>query len=155
MKFFITNARLLLTGLIVAAFFLPSYGGISGFRFISLAFSEINRESEITSTDVFIMILPLIMIPVFALLLFIGAALKQPMRKILTGMPLICLCTFLAILLVGARNGSGSFSGPEFLVQMQVGFYLAFVASILLVATKDPRKKRVKRRKRTEAELAA
>ena len=147
MKTLSQKARLLLCSLIILAYFIPSYNGISGFSFVSLAFSEPEVNSDITSTDVLILIIPLLFTPLSALVLLLISSLKIPARKIYMAMPLTGIVAFVSILVLASGNGSGNFSNLSFLLQMGGGFYLALTASFLLPFTKNPHRKRVKKRK--------
>jgi hypothetical protein len=141
------NARVILSTLVLAAFFLPSYQGISGFHFISLAFAETTTNSEITSTDVLILTLPLILIPLTALGILLVSWLQISIRKTFTALPLLCLAGFTFILAISSRNSSAGFNSLSFLLQMGIGFYLALAASLVLPFTKNPLRKKVRRRR--------
>lgn len=143
------KARVVLSTLILAAFFIPSYKGVSAFHFISIAFAETTAHSEITSTDVLILIIPLILVPVTALAISLASWLKVSIRRTFTALPLVCLAGFTIILAISSRNVSAGFSNLSLLLQMGVGFYLALVAALILPFTKNPVRKRIRRR-RTE-----
>lgn len=154
MKFIKTKARVLLCVVITAAFFIPSYNGISGFSFINRAFSETVTNSEITETDVLITIIPLLFIPLSALMILICAWLQVTTRKIFLALPLLFMLFFFGILYLGASNSSDGFSSPGVFLRMQPGFYIAGLASLLLIYTKNY-KKRKHRRNISSSEVVA
>jgi hypothetical protein len=146
MKYFKTKTRLLLCGVIIAAFFLPAFEGISGFLFVRLAFSEVGSHSEITQTDVLLAIIPLLLVPLSSLAILLASSLHLTIRKIYLIFPLAFMFSFFGLLVLTARNNSGAFASPTVFLNMQPGFYIAGLASTLLIFSKDLKKK--KRRKR-------
>lgn len=147
MKFITTNARQLLCGVIIAAFFIPAYNNISGFGFIDHAFSAVNSQNEITETDVLIIITPLLFVPFSALFILLRTASRISSRKTYLVLPLLFMLFFFGVIIISAANSSGQFSNPKVFFQMQPGFYIAGLASVLLIFTRNPKKR--KRRKRT------
>ena len=145
MKYLKTRARLILCILIIAAFFIPSYNNVSAYGFIKLAFLETKDHSEVTSTDVLITIVPLLLVPLSALVIVIRTAVHLPTRKTYLGLPLIFLIFFFVILLPGGSTISGKFSDPKVLLEMQAGFYLAATAAVLLLFTRSFKRKRQRR----------
>src|ERR671912_873499 len=154
MKFITTNARLLLCGVIIAAFFIPAYNNISGFGFINHAFLEVNTQNEITETDVLITITPLLFIPFSALFLLVRTAAHVSSRKMYLALPVIFMLFFFGIIFLTSRNSTGGFSSPTVFFQMQPGFYITVLASVLLIYTKNRRKRR-RRRSVQSTETAA
>lgn len=145
MNFLTTRARLLLCCVIIAAFFIPAYNNISGAGFIRLAFIEGESHSEITSTDVLIAVIPLILIPFSALVILLRSAAYMSTRKTYLALPLLFMAFFFGVLYLSSGNTSGSFSSPKVFFQMQPGFYIAGLASFLLLFTKTYKKRRHKR----------
>lgn len=145
MKFIIIKGRPLLCCLILIAFFIPSFENVSGLGYINHAFSEVRKSGEITRTDALITIIPLLLIPFFALIILIRSIRHMNTRKTYLALPFVFLCFFFAILFL-TSGSTGSFSSFKVLFQMQIGFYLSAMASLLLVFTKHYKRKRSKRR---------
>jgi hypothetical protein len=145
MKLLNNKSRLLFCSLIIAAFFIPSYNNISGFGFINLVLQEAKTPGEITLTDAVVIIIPLLFIPISALIVFIRSALHLPTRKTFISCPLLFLFFFFAVLVFSAKNASADLSSPGNLLDMQIGFYIAATASLFLIFTKNGRKKKVRR----------
>lgn len=145
MKFITTNARPVLCGVIIAAFFIPAYHNISGFGFINHAYSEVNSQNELTKMDVLITITPLVFIPFSALFILVRSAVHIPSRKTYLALPLLFMCFFFGIIYLSSGNSGGGFSSPRVFFQMQPGFYIAGLASVLLIFTKNHRKRRRRR----------
>ena len=146
MKFITTKARLLLCGVIIAAFFIPAYQNISGFTFINYAFSEAKSNSEITEMDVLITIVPLLFIPLSALFILVRARLYLVTSKIYLALPLLFMLFFFGIIYLSERNSASGFSSPATFFYMQPGFYIMILASLLLIFTKTYKKRRRRRR---------
>src|SRR5215204_2015816 len=104
MDFLIKQARIILCAVIILAFFIPAYQNISGFTFISTAFSKIDGQTEIMVEDVIITVIPLVMIPVSALLILIGTYRRRSIQKTFKALPLICLVIFTCILFMTLRS---------------------------------------------------
>ena len=154
MKLLLSNARYIACGLIILAFIIPAYHGISAFGFISFAFAETKGKNEITSTDVWITIIPLILIPLSATGIAIRAYLKLSTRKTFIYLPLLCFAFFTAILFMSLRSDGIIFSGRNVLSDMSFGFYLLAVGCLILPFTKTRRKRKIKNAVRTEMEIA-
>lgn len=154
MKTLRRKARVILSTLICIVFFLPAYNGVSGFRFVSLAFSEVATNRELTQTDVLILVVPLVLVPLTALAIALISWLRISLQKIYTAMPLLCFLSFMAILLMSAGNGSSSFSKGTILSQMGLGFYLTLLAAAYLPFTKNPVVKKIRRRRSVQLESA-
>jgi uncharacterized membrane protein YhaH (DUF805 family) len=154
MRAIISKARYLLCCLIILAFFIPSYQNISGFSFIPLAFSAVEGQSEISSIDVFIAVVPLVLIPVSALAILVRTSLRKTTRKTIKALPLICLFIFTVILFMSLRSISGGGrSSLRILSHMQGGYYVVAVASLLLPFTKAPYKRRSKKQQATAVQV--
>lgn len=155
MKTLRKRARVILSTLILAAFFIPSYKGLNGFGFISVAFAETKTNHEITSTDVMILVIPLLLVPLTALGIWLATWLKISMRTIYTALPLICLFGFTAVLLMSAPKNSVGLSNGGLLLKMGFGFYVALLASLCLPFTQNPKKKKIRRHRSAVIEQAA
>jgi hypothetical protein len=153
MKLFKTKARVPLCGFIFLAFFLPAYQGNSAFQFISIVLSQVNKAYDITTTDAYIAIFSMLLIPFSALLLMIRTALRIATRSIYVAMPLIFFLFFTGLLFTNISSVTNSSRFNAF-AHTGIGFYLAALACILLLFTKNPRKKSRRRRSNPEAELA-
>lgn len=154
MQTIFSKARYILCTLIILAFFLPCYQDISAFSFIPLAFSSAGEQSEISSADVFIAIVPLVLIPLSSLAIIILTSMRRILRKTFKALPFICLCIFTLILFLSLRTIGGSgMSSLRTLSHLSVGYYLVAICSIFLPFTKSPyrRKLRIKRKMKAEA----
>lgn len=140
------KSRLPLSVLLLIAFFIPAYNNVSAFTFIGLAFSEAKAQTEITFIDVLILITPLIFIPVIAVVILIRSVMQVRIRKSVTGLPLLLLLFFIALLSFTGNRSTLHFPVSKLLFGMQVGFYLTAIASLLLLFTKNKRKHRRKRK---------
>lgn len=141
MKTLQNKGRWVLCLLIIAAFFLPGYNGYSGYQFVSASFEEVAQLSGVTSTDVVIAVVPLVMIPVTALVLWLFVAVRFPIRRIYVGLPLLFLLFFTGILLAAEKNGQPVSSPFAILARLEVGFYTALLCSLLLPYTRNPKRK--------------
>lgn len=145
MKLLATQYRLFLPVLIIAAFFIPAYHNISGFNFISLALAEPKGHADISQTDALIIILPLVFIPLSALLIFIRSYLHLPTRMTVVVLPFLFLVFFIALLPFSRNINRSDLSFPKILFTMQIGFYVVAISSLLLIFTKNYRKKKVRK----------
>lgn len=156
MKTLAKKARLVLCSLLIVAFFIPSYNGISAFNFIPIAFAQPEVNSEITLTDVLVAVVPLFFIPLSALGILFLFWMKMPARKTYLALPLFSILTFTGILFTGLNSGSAFSSGRAFLMQMGIGFYIALIAAVLLPFTKRSVRKRARQPKsESQVEIAA
>lgn len=155
MKPLSTKSRLLFCILIIAAFFIPAYHNISALGFISLAFQEADKHADITFIDVLILITPLVFIPVTALVIMIRSVTYVPIRKTIIVLPFLLLVFFLAILSFSGNSNSYNLFASTILLNMQVGFYLAGAASLLLIFTKNHSRRHKRKRSRPQTEVVA
>ena len=142
MKAILHNARPILCGLIILAFFLPAYHGISGFSYIPFAFSTLEGQNEITEMDIWVTIIPLILIPVTSIAILVRAYMRVSTRKTVIFLPALCFAFFTVILFVSQKSGGASFSGRAVLFEMTFGFYLTAIGCAFLPFTKTPRKRK-------------
>jgi hypothetical protein len=142
MNYYKTNARVILCGVLLVAFFLPALNHLSAFEFIPLALAEASGDNGLTKTDALIVIFPLLMVALSAFLLALTFLLRIVIPKIYLAFPLIFLAFFSALIF---RNKS--ISSPSAL-GLQAGFYIALLAALLLLFTKDKKQKSRRRRKR-------
>jgi len=155
MQTLITNSRFILCGINILAFFLPSYQDISAYTFIPLAFSSTDDQSEISTADVFIATVPLILIPVSSIAILIRTYMRRHLRIIFKALPLICLAVFTVLLFLSLRTiAGGGMSSLRILSHLREGFYITAVASVLLPFTKSPYRRKVKRVRERKAEVA-
>lgn len=149
MKKVISNARPVLCGLILLSFFLPAYAGYSAIRFSMLALAEASGKNNVTTTDVAILVLPLLLIPATAIGFCLLFLLHQSIRRIYLALPIIFLVFFLALLFNSPGLAAGRFT------EMQAGFYLMSVSACLLPFTTDAKRKRRRRRRHSSATVVA
>jgi hypothetical protein len=143
------QTRLWLSALIIVSFIIPAYKSISAFTFIGLALSEVETHADVTIIDVLIVVSPLIFMPIIAIVIAIRSVRRVPVRKTVTALPLVLLVFFCAILSFSSNNSDVHAPLPGLLFDMQIGFYLTVIASLLLVFTKNVSKRRHKRRSRS------
>lgn len=147
MKLLPTQGRLLFAALIIFAFFIPSFNGVSGFRFVLQAFAEANGEGELTITDAIIFIIPLLSIPLAGLIILFRSIAELPTRKSFIYLPLLLMGFFFCMLYFNQRFQSYYPGVTGLLKRMQPGCYIGMVSAACLAFTKDFRKKRVRRKK--------
>lgn len=151
MKRWISQARPALCVIILIAFFLPAYKSYSAFDFVPLAMTEASGANGITTTDVLMLLLPLLLIPFFAILLIALFAFRISVKPVYLALPLVFSSFFLLLFFrsQGANEDALSISG------LRVGFYLAAIAVALLPFTKDRKKKSRRKRKKIQAETTS
>jgi hypothetical protein len=155
MQTFFSKARYTLCTLIILAFFLPSYQDISAFNFIPLAFSSADEQSEISSADVFIAVVPLVLIPLSALAIIILTSMRRVIRKTFKALPFICLAIFTFILFLSLRTIEGSgMSSLRTLSHLGVGYYLVAICSVFLPFTKSPYRRKMRIQREMQAKAA-
>ena len=140
--------------LIIVALFIPSYRGFSAFDFILIAFSETGAGYGLNSTDAFVATSPLILIPVTAIIISVRSFLKLPTSKIFTMLPLLLVLFFMTIIVNSEVKEDDSVSGIGLLSQIQIGFYIALLFSVLLPFTRNHRRKKVRKQETTQAQVA-
>lgn len=144
MKRSVAVARPLLCAVVVLAFFLPAYQACSGFQFISLALAEAANKNGVTTTDVMILLLPMMLIPASAGILGAAFALRISVQRIYTVLPFVFF-TFFTLLFFRSQAHATSQPGGA-----QIGFYLTGVATALLPFTKNAKRKSRRRRRNTK-----
>ena len=146
MKLIIHKARLILCGLILISFFLPAYQSTSGFSFARQALSDFKNGGEITFTDIFVLVAPLLAMQAVTLYILVRSYFRYAVRKTFTALPALFLGFFLVVIYYSYRN-IYPFSGKEVLKHLQIGSIIAGLSCALVIFTKDlPRKRRRRRR---------
>ena len=131
--------RMLYSALVVAAFFVPAYGGVSAFHFLELAISSVQTDPEITFVDVFVILLPLVFVLISALLIFYRASRQQHLSGLVLSLPLFFLLFFCLILSFDMNRQLDNASTLGLVKEINVGFYVASVASVLLLFSYNKR----------------
>jgi len=121
------------SALLIAAFFIPAYGHVSAFGFLRLALGSIRTDTEVTYIDLLVILLPLIFIPISAVIILVRAAKQKPFNGLLLSLPLLFLAFFSLILSFDMNRQVNSTNVIGLIKDMSVGFYLASLASILLI----------------------
>jgi hypothetical protein len=121
------------SALLIAAFFIPAYNGISAFSFIGIALSAIKNDSDVTYVDLLVILLPLLSIPVSAGIILWRAAKRRHFNGILLSLPLFFLLFFFLILSFDMNRQINNVSAITLIKDMSVGFYIAALASVLLI----------------------
>lgn len=151
MRTLIDKARVLLCAIIVVSFALPGYAGYSALSFLSRALSETKVSSGVTELDAFILLAPLLLIPVTAIGIGASFVAHRTVARIYLAMPLVFFVFFMVLLF---RSPGMTDAG---IGQLQIGFYTTVLAACGLPFTKDPKRKSRRRRRRSikKTELAA
>lgn len=143
MSFVPAKARLVLASGIVAAFFLPAYNNVSGFRFAGAALAEAKEQTEWNQMDGLLLVTPVLLLPVAAAFVALQTFRLKYTAMVVLALPLLLLIVFAAVVYMSDAGTTGAFRNPATLLRMQPGFYLAFACSVLLPFTKNaPRKRR-------------
>lgn len=144
MKNLIAKGRLLLCTMIVLSFFLPAYAGYSALRFIPLALSEAADKSNVTTLDVLMLIVPLVLIPVIAFTILGLFLLRVAVMQSYLALPLLFMIFFLTLLFrsPGIAAAGGGLRG------LQIGFYFMALSAVTLPFTKNAKQKS---RRRTQS----
>ena len=95
--------------MIIIAFFVPAYNNISGFGFISLAFTESKKNGEITFTDILIIIVPLFALFLAALVILLRTVAYRPTRRLYLTLPLLFLFFFFGVMYQTTKQQPGPF----------------------------------------------
>jgi len=154
MKALTTKSRLLVCAVIIIAFFVPAYDGISGFSYISFAFKNLEGQTEITTMDVWVTIIPLLLIPISAAAILVRSYYKLSTRKTYMFLPAVCFGFFTVILFFSQKSGGAVFSGRVVLMEMTIGFYLTAIGCAILPFTKTPRRRKSEKPVSGEMEMA-
>jgi hypothetical protein len=119
--------------LIIIAFFVPAYGSTSAFRFFISAIDSVGSDSEITLMDIFIVLLPLLLVPLAAAIILFRAIRRMAPNSLLLGLPFFSIAFFFLILSFDVTRQVNNGNVFRLLKQMSVGFYIAILASLLLL----------------------
>ena len=125
--------RSVFAALLLVAFFIPAYGNISALDFLRLAIGVVNSDAELTLFDLVIVSLPLLLIPFAAGLILVRSLRKKGLNGLLLGLPFFSLLFFILLLSFDMNRHAGSLGVLGFLKELRIGFYLAGVASLLLL----------------------
>lgn len=133
------HSRAICALLIIIAFFIPAYGNISALDFLNLAIHSVNNDAELTLLDLVIVSIPLLLVPLTALLILYRSLQKRTLNSLLLGLPFFSLAFFMLLVSFDInKNVSGS--GMLMLVRnMRFGFYVAASASLLLLFSQSRR----------------
>ena len=152
MKRFLSKARVLLCGLILLSFFLPAYAHYNAVQFISFLLEAVNKAYEITAADAFLAIATLLIIPFSALALIVCSYQRKPVRRIYAAVPLIFFLCFTGLLFTNETGQAGD-RAYNYFAAAGPGFYIAGLSCILLLFTKNPRRKRGNHKQPVSTEL--
>lgn len=125
--------RAFYAALIVAAFFIPAYDKVSAFQFLWVAVDSIDNDTELTFIDLMVVLIPLLLIPFTAVLILFRAIRNKSQNSLLLGLPFFSLIFFFLLLSFDMSQQASTLNALELLKQMQVGFYIAALASLLLL----------------------
>lgn len=131
------RARIILTLLIIAAFFVPAYKTYSPFDFIYLAIDEANSEVDVTAMDVLVVLIPLLSIPFTALLILIRSLKKLPSRRTLRILPFLFFSFVLMIIFFLQHSQFSVETVLMFLNSMELGFFVLALTTFLLIFVKN------------------
>lgn len=151
MKRLQTRSRIPLCGCILLSFFLPAYKHYSAFQFIGIVRNSIDKAYDITNTDAVIAISLLLLIPFSTAVLLLRTWLCIPTRRVYVAMPLIFFMFFSGLFFATQTSLAGP-SSVNLFTPAEFGFYLAAACSVMLLFTKNQKRKR---RKKTEIEREA
>lgn len=131
--------RMLYSALLIAAFFVPAYNNISAFTFIGLALSAVRTDTEVTLIDLAVILLPLLFIPISGFIILYRAVKHKPFNGLLLSLPLFFLLFFFLILSFDMNRHLNNVNMIGLIKDMSVGFYLASLASVLLLLSYSKR----------------
>jgi fatty-acid desaturase len=124
---------MLYSALLIAAFFIPAYNHVSAFSFIGLAIGAVSTDSEVTFIDIMVVLLPLLFIPISACIILWRAFKHRPFNGLLLSLPLFFLLFFFLILSFDMNRQVNNVNAITLIKEMSIGFYLAALASVLLL----------------------
>ena len=129
------QCRAIYAGLIIIACFIPAHGHVSAFSFLQLAIGGIHSDTELTVIDLVVVLIPLLLIPTAAMIVLVRALQNKTLNSLLLGLPFFSLSFFFLILSfdVNRQGASGNIFG--LLLEMNIGFYIAMAASLLLLVS--------------------
>jgi hypothetical protein len=125
--------------LIIVAFFIPAYRNVSAFNYLWLAINARTTDTELTLIDLAVVLLPLLLIPVAAIMVLVRALKRKTQNTLLLCLPLFSLFFFFLILSFDISRQVSNLNTLELLKQMSVGFYVAALASVFLLLTYSKR----------------
>ena len=125
--------RIIYSALLLAAFFLPAYNNVSAYRFTGLAIESAQTDAEVTFMDAMVILIPLLFIPISALLILFRALQQKPINGLLLSLPLFFLFFFFVILSFDVNRETSNADILGMLKDMRFGFYMAAMASVLLL----------------------
>lgn len=128
-----SKCRAIFALLIIFAFFVPAYHSVSAFQFLFIALSALRADNEVTFIDLLVVLLPLLSIPLTALFIFIRTVINKPLNVLLLNIPFFSVTFFFLIFSLDMNRQSSSTTVFDLLPQMRIGFYLATLASLLLI----------------------
>jgi hypothetical protein len=125
--------RIIYSALLIAAFFIPAYSNVSAYRFIGLAIGSAQTDAEVTFMDALVILIPLLFIPLSALLILFRALRQKPINGLLLSLPLFFLLFFFLILSFDVNRETSNADMFGMLKDMRFGFYMAALTSVLLL----------------------
>ena len=127
------HSRAICASLIIMAFFIPAYGEVSALDFLNLAIHSASNDAELTLFDLIIVSVPLLLVPLAAILILFRSLRKRTLNSLLLGLPFFSLTFFIVLVSFDINQGTGSSGILNFFKNMRIGFYLAGLASLLLL----------------------
>lgn len=125
--------RMIYSSLLIAAFFIPAYSGLSAFGFIRLAIGAVRTDAEVTIVDLLVIVLPLLFIFFSSLVILLRAIKRKPLNGLLLSLPLFFLLFFFLIISVDRSRQLTSTNLFNLMRDMSPGGYIAAFASVLLL----------------------
>lgn len=133
------RCRMVYSALLLAAFFIPAYNNVSAYGFIGLAIASVKTDAEVTFLDALVILIPLLFIPLSALLILFRAFRKKPFNGLLLSLPLFFLLFFFFILSFDVNRQTSDADMIGLLKGMRFGFYIAALAAVLLLLSYSKR----------------
>lgn len=131
--------RAIYAALVIIAFFVPAYSNISAFQFLFLAIGAVGADNEITPVDLLVVLVPLLFIPLAAIIVLIKAMKKKPLNSLLLGLPFFSIAFFFLIMSFDMNRQSNAGGMFGLFREMSIGFYIAAAASLLLLLSNNRR----------------
>ncbi len=125
--------RAIYAALVVIAFFIPAYGRISAFHFLLIAIDSVGADNEITIVDLVIVLLPFLFVHLTALIILLRAINNKPQNSLLFALPFFSIALFFLILSFDMNRQVNNTNVFGLLKEMSFGFYIAALASLLLL----------------------
>jgi hypothetical protein len=133
------QSRAVCASIIIIAFFIPAYGEVSALGFLNLAIHSASNDAELTLFDLTIVLIPLLLIPLTAILILFRSLQKRTLNSLLLGIPFVSLIFFMLLVWLDINQGMESPGVLRFFKNMRLGFYLAGLASLLLLFSQSRR----------------